>query len=71
MNPGRESFDSADPATLEALRSKTVAERLEIASGMWRSARSILTNMLRHDHPDWDQLRIEQEVASRLSHRSF
>jgi hypothetical protein len=59
MNPGRESFDSADPATLEVLRSKTVAERLEIASGMWRSALS-----------DCDQLRIEQEVASRLSHGS-
>ncbi|HSL18883.1 MAG TPA: hypothetical protein VLB51_13330 [Methylomirabilota bacterium] len=70
MNRGTGRFDPPDPATLEMLRSKTAAERLKIASGMWRSARSILTNVLRQDHPDWDQRRIDQEVASRLSHGS-
>jgi hypothetical protein len=70
MNRGAASFDSPDPATIEMLRSKTAADRLKIASGMWRSARSILTNVLRQDHPDWDQRRIDQEVASKLSHGS-
>jgi hypothetical protein len=70
MTREKESFDSPDQATLEMLRSKTPAERLKIASGMWRSARSILTNLLRQDHPDWDQRRIDLEVASRLSHGS-
>jgi hypothetical protein len=70
MDHGTARFDSPDPATLEMLRSKTAAERLKIASGMWRSARSILTNVLRQGHPDWDQRRIDQEVASRLSHGS-
>jgi hypothetical protein len=70
MNRGTGRFDPPDPATLEMLRSKTAAERLKIASGMWRSARSILTNVLRQDHPDWDQRRIDLEVASRLSHGS-
>jgi hypothetical protein len=70
MNRVADNFDSPDPGTIEMLRSKTAAERLEIASGMWRSARSILTNILRQDHPDWDQRRIDLEVASRLSHGS-
>ena len=70
MTRGTEVFDSADPETLEMLRSKSAAERLKIASGMWCSARSILTNLLRQEHPDWDQRRIDLEVASRLSHGS-
>jgi hypothetical protein len=70
MKRGTGSFDLPDAATLEMLRSKTAAERLEIASRMWRSARSMLTNILRQDHPDWDQRRIDLEVASRLSHGS-
>jgi hypothetical protein len=70
MNRGTGRFDSPDPATLEMLRSKTAADCLKIASGMWRSARSILTNVLRQDHPDGDQRRIDLEVASRLSRGS-
>jgi len=70
MKRGTTTLDVPDPATVEMLRSKTAAERLKIASAMWRSARSILTNILRQDHPDWDQRRIDLEVASRLSHGS-
>jgi hypothetical protein len=36
MNRGPESFDSPERETLEMLRSKTAAERVEIAFGMWR-----------------------------------
>lgn len=71
MKAGTERFDSPEPETVEMLRLKTAAERLSIACGMWRAARSILINMLREDHPDWDQHRIDREVASRLSHGSL
>lgn len=71
MKVGMERFDSPEPETVEMLRSKTPGERLSIACGMWRAARSILMNLLREDHPDWDQHRIDREVASRLSHGSL
>jgi uncharacterized protein YdaU (DUF1376 family) len=71
MRLGTERFDAPEPETVEMLRLKTAAERLSIACGMWRAARSILMNVLREDHPDWDQHRIDREVASRLSHGSI
>jgi hypothetical protein len=50
------------------LRQKTGAERLEIASGMFSSARRMLMHHLQSIHPDWDDLKIEREAARRLSH---
>jgi acyl dehydratase len=57
-----------DADVAEVLRSKTPAERLAIAHGMWRSARGMLLNILRAEHPDWDQAQVEREAARRLSH---
>ena len=54
----------------EVLRQKTGAERLEIASRMFDSARSMLTQHLRSEHPDWSDQRVKLEVARRLSHGS-
>lgn len=51
-----------------ALRQKTEGERLQIAWGMWRSARSMLLNLMRAEHPDWTEEAINREVARRLSH---
>ncbi len=64
------------PATIEAvaddvaavLRRKSGAERIEIASRMYASARRMLIAYLRSQHPDWDDGSIEQEAARRLSH---
>jgi hypothetical protein len=50
------------------LRQKSGAERLEIASWMFSSARSMLINHLRWLHPEWDDERIQKEAARRLSH---
>ncbi len=50
------------------LRRKTGAQRLEIASRMFGSARRMLLSHLRSIHPDWDQVEIEKEAARRLSH---
>jgi hypothetical protein len=50
------------------LRGRTGAERLRIASGMYASARHMLLNHLRAEHADWDERRIVQEAARRLSH---
>ena len=52
------------------LRRKTGAERLQIASRMFVSARMMLLNHLRAEHPEWDQARIDHEASRRLSHGS-
>jgi hypothetical protein len=49
------------------LSAKTGAQRLRIASGMFASARNMLLSHLRAEHPGWDERRIQQEVARRLS----
>src|SRR5438046_1711873 len=50
------------------IRLKTGAERLRIASRMFVSAREMLVNHLRAEHPDWEERRIHREAARRLSH---
>jgi hypothetical protein len=50
------------------LRQKSGAARIEIASRMFSSARRMLINHLRSQHPDWDESQIEREAARRLSH---
>jgi len=50
------------------LREKSGAERLEMASRMFTSARRMLLNYLRAVHPDWDEQRLHREAARRLSH---
>lgn len=49
-------------------RRKTGAERLQIASGLFASARRMLINMLRVQHPDWDDQQVITEAARRMSH---
>lgn len=50
------------------IRAKTGAQRLRIASGMYASARQMLMSHLRAEHADWDEQRIQEEAARRLSH---
>ena len=42
-----------DRAMADVLRWKTPAERLEIAFGIWASARTMLLTQLADLHPDW------------------
>ena len=65
-----------DPRNIEVLddemaavfRAMTGAQRLKIASGMFSSARRMIASHLASEHPDWDEQRIQQETARRLSH---
>jgi hypothetical protein len=61
-----EHMEVIDPAMVAVLRNKTPAERLAIANGMWRSARDMIRNLLRAEHPDWSQEMVVQEAAKRL-----
>ena len=61
-------IETIDYQTAEILRQRGPAERLEMAFGMWRSAREIITSILVAEHPDWSQEEVASEVARRLSH---
>ena len=60
--------DILDDDMARVLRGMTGAERLKIANGMFNSARRMIASHLAAEHPDWDQERIEQETARRISH---
>jgi hypothetical protein len=55
-----------DDTMVEVLRSKTPAQRLAIANGMWRYARARLLVQLQKQHPDWDEAAVKDEVRRRL-----
>lgn len=57
-----------DEDVADILRSKSEAERLTIAFRMWSFARQTVLNVLRSEHADWDEKRLQKEVARRLSH---
>ena len=63
--------DAVDDTMAMILRSKTPAERLEIAFGMWRYARNTILRIVRADHPEWDPVEVQRETARRLLHGTW
>lgn len=61
-------FELMDDAMADVLRSKSEVQRLRIAARMWQSARAILRGAIRTEHPDWDQSKVNREIADRISH---
>jgi hypothetical protein len=66
LDPGQ--IEVVDDIVAEILRHKTPAERIRIGFALWTSARHMLMTYLKRTHPDWDNGRVEKEVAKRLSH---
>ncbi len=64
------SIEIIDDKTAAILRQKAPHERLEIAFGLWRTARTLLYNNLRSLHPDWNEETISKEVSKRMAHGS-
>ena len=64
----KQRIESVDESMAEIYRKKSPAERLRIAFGLWRSARTLLLNLLRDANPDWDEKHLQREVARRISH---
>ncbi len=70
------TYDPADLKNIEMvdremariLAGKTEAERLQIAWGMWRSARLMIATLVRSEQPHASEEEIEREVARRMSH---
>lgn len=65
--------DQMDPEVVDeemaaVLKGKTPAERLRVAFGLWTSTKRMLERILRSQHPDWDDIEVQKEVAKRMSH---
>jgi len=61
-------IEVVDDAMVAVLKQHSEAERLEIAAGMWRSARDLVQAVVQQQHTDWDAPQIQREVARRMSH---
>ena len=62
------SIEIIDRQMARLLAEKSEAERLQIAWGMWRSARRMLSQLVESEHPDWHSDQVQSEVSRRLSH---
>lgn len=68
--PRIEDVEVIDDEMARLFASKSGAERLAIASGMFAAARTMLLAHLGAEHPEWSDERIRREAARRLSHGS-
>ena len=50
----------------ELLRQKTPMETNLNADRMWKDTRVMILNFVRKEFPDWEQEKIEKEVARRM-----
>jgi len=55
-----------DERMVAVYRSKTGAERLRIADGMFRFARDLVAAGIRDAHPDWPDELVQREAARRM-----
>ena len=62
------AIEMVDDDMVRVLRAMTGEERLRIASGMFASAHRMLASQLAVEHPEWDERRVQEETARRLSH---
>lgn len=68
MRLDKRNLENLDDPTAAIYREKSPRERLQIAFGLWSLAKSILVNSMRSLHPDWDEKKIQEEAARRISH---
>jgi hypothetical protein len=67
MSIDGERIELVDDEMAHCLRALSGAERLRIASGMFAAARRMLRSHLAATHPEWDERKLQAEVARRLS----
>lgn len=60
--------EQASPEQIAALRAMTGARRLRLAEQLYWSARKMKAAGLRHQHPDWSEPQVNDEVRRIFSH---
>jgi hypothetical protein len=68
MRPAGRNLESLDHEMAAVYRGKSPEERIRIAFGLWTSTRKLLEGILRSQHPDWNDQKVQSEVARRMSH---
>jgi hypothetical protein len=61
-------IEVVDDGVAAVLRTKTHAERLDIAFNIWISTHEMLMSHLRETHPNWFPKEVKHEAARRLLH---
>jgi hypothetical protein len=61
------AIEVVDDQMAKVLRSKTPAERVEMIAAANRTARVLAAAGVRHQHPDWDEARVQAEVIRRVT----
>jgi hypothetical protein len=60
--------EQTSPEQIAALRALTGVRRLRLAEQLYWSARKLKTAGLRHQHPDWPEQRLQDEVRRIFTH---
>lgn len=68
MQPRQPVVEVMDAQMVEVLRNKTPQERMQMAMGMWKSARVLIRGAVSQEHPDWSIAEVNREIARRISH---
>lgn len=58
-----------DAATVALLKTMSPSQKWEMANRMVIEAREAISYMLKRQHPNWDHVRLSEEVVRRMSHR--
>jgi len=61
-----EQVEILDANMVAILSAKSPGDRLAVSHAMWRSARDMIRNLLKSEHPDWSTDQIQKETARRL-----
>ncbi|HWY32153.1 MAG TPA: hypothetical protein VNX46_15435 [Candidatus Acidoferrum sp.] len=60
--------EQSSPEQITALRAMTGAQRVRLAERIYWLARKMKAAGLRHQHPDWPEQRLNDEVRRIFSH---
>ncbi|HEY3394774.1 MAG TPA: hypothetical protein VGK58_18860 [Lacipirellulaceae bacterium] len=60
------NIEVVEDALAAVLRQKTPAERIAMIGSANRTARMIAAAGIRYQHPDWDEVKIQNEVIRRV-----
>jgi len=60
-------IEIVDRDMASVLSAKSEAERLQIAWGMWRSARRMMVRTIAHENRDWTTEQVQTELSRRMA----
>ena len=63
-------IECVDDDMAALLRTKTSAERTQIAYHLWRFARDTIYHQVASQHPDWSPEEVQRETGRRLLHET-